>query len=136
VDAIVRERSAQRGEVSRDQDIHHGEAEKKHDLRADAKLMQFIHFSVKEFLNSTLRLEYSLARCKMPIKLKHVENETCPQSFQQVEFRFGMLPKPEPESSASRSASSSYKAKVSVTPRINLFGICCGRRSDVKFPEN
>jgi hypothetical protein len=46
------------------------------DLRADAKVTQFIHFSVKEFLNSPLRLEYS--RLKMPIKSEHVDNATRP----------------------------------------------------------
>jgi hypothetical protein len=62
------------------------------DLRTDAEVMQSIHFSVNDFLNSSLRLEYSSLACrKMPIKLEHADNETRPQSSQQLKIRFGML---------------------------------------------
>ena len=57
MDAIVVEKSARRDEVTQVQDLLNGKAGKKHDLRTDGEVMQFTHFSVKEFLSSPLRLE-------------------------------------------------------------------------------
>jgi hypothetical protein len=100
--------------------------------------MQFIHFSVKELLNSSLHLEHSgLARCKMPIKLKHVENETRHQSSQELEIRFGMLSdQNQSPAQVGPLAVCIRSCLAKMTPRRNYSEYTAGGDSELKYPED